>query len=183
MTDKSKNFHNPDAAKDWNDQHWSYYMMRCKRYAVSKKFECDKEDFSQYACLHKFNGRKASVGQLFIDYLRQHYGDTRCVSNIKRSQEYLTDKRGLDGEAFDYGSIRDDSEHSLPDRLYDDRVRTRDNEKKIKLLLLDLNFDDFLSAYLTLFRRMSLRDISNLFDVTESRICQRMKRVKSEVNL
>ena len=96
---------------EWGDSDWKYYMEITRNYAKRTNKKVDPDDFVSFACEKKFNGRKAKISQLFIDYLRGTYGDTRSSCGSQRAN---ANWHGTP-EDYDYGSIRDNSESNQPD--------------------------------------------------------------------
>ncbi len=72
------------------DKELKNLIERLKRYARSKGARQDEvDDFSQEAAFAIFRGRKATFRQLYVDYLRKTYGDTRSPCNIAKSRSTL----------------------------------------------------------------------------------------------
>jgi hypothetical protein len=59
------------------------FHHKAKQYAIRRGHEETSDDFAQEAAIAYFRGRKASIGQLFIDFLRKEYGDCRVRGNSK----------------------------------------------------------------------------------------------------
>lgn len=77
------------------------------------------DDFTQYAVEHLLNGRKATMKQLFVDFIRQELGDSRAsgdalyktgapkkIKQFTLWEEYM-DKSAEDKHNFDYNAIVD----------------------------------------------------------------------------
>lgn len=65
-------------------------IERLKKYARTKPLREDEiDDFSQEAAFAIFRGRKASYGQLYVDFLRKTYGDTRSPGNVAKSRQTI----------------------------------------------------------------------------------------------
>lgn len=64
--------------------------------AIRWGYSQDAEDFAQDVLIKTLTGRKATIEQLFIDYLRQHYGDSRSSQfELKRAARFArTDEEG-----------------------------------------------------------------------------------------
>ena len=54
-------------------------------YATRKGFANEADDFAQEYIIKMWSGRKASIAQVFVDYLRARYGGTRSVGGAARS--------------------------------------------------------------------------------------------------
>ena len=66
----------------------------------SKKYffnDEDAEDFEQYAIIKIWQGRKATYGQLRIDYLRETYGDSRTPGHTARKRATTNLKEFYEG--------------------------------------------------------------------------------------
>ena len=53
-------------------------------------FPSESEDFAAYAVEHIMQGRRASIGHLFIDYCRENFGARRNASGRIRSEANLS---------------------------------------------------------------------------------------------
>lgn len=86
-------------------------IERLKKYAQTKPLREDEvDDFSQEAAFAIFRGRKASFGQLYVDFLRKTYGDTRSPGNVAKSRQTLF------YEDFDENMLGRDRGDGLSDR-------------------------------------------------------------------
>lgn len=75
-----------------SDSEIKNYLDRCKKYAGKRGYSQCGDDFAQDAIIKIICGRKASISQLFIDFLRKEYGDTRASSHISRSTTISLDQ-------------------------------------------------------------------------------------------
>ena len=65
-------------------------IERLKHFAKTKGLIQDEvDDFSQEAAFQLYRGRKATFGQLYVDFLRKTYGDTRSSCNVEKSRSTL----------------------------------------------------------------------------------------------
>lgn len=72
-------------------------QRRCKRVAKRRgNSEEDAEDFAQFSVEKWLSGRKATVDQLYTDFLRQTYGDSRLPGGRARSVARLTESSVCD---------------------------------------------------------------------------------------
>ena len=144
-------------------------MEFAKYYAASKGYGKDAEDFSQEVFIAYAEGRKATIEQLFIDYLRKFYGDTRSAGGLAKSFERHVSRSIDESEAIyklcESQSDRIDhspSEHSGPDR----RIRACLNRQQ--LLVYDL----------LVFEELNVKEIGELLGLTGGRISQIIATIK-----
>ena len=86
-------------------------IERLKTYAKAKGLIQDEvDDFSQEAAFALYRGRKATFRQLYVDFLRKTYGDTRVPGNVEKSRQ------ALQYAEFDENLLGGDRGDGLPDR-------------------------------------------------------------------
>lgn len=131
-------------------------VNRLKQIAMSEtgKFGqielCD--DFIQFAAEALLRGRKATVKQLFTDFIREEYGDSRYQTHAKISPKHLV---GLD--QVDFGSY-DDKHHSE----YNFLLNSYKGTDRV-ILVLYFEWD------------MSLKEIGHTLGISEGRVSQILK--------
>ena len=103
-------------------------IERLKKYAKTKPLREDEvDDFSQEAAFSIYSGRKATFGQLYVDFLRKTYGDTRSPCNVEKSRQTLF-----------YTSI----DENLPGRDRGDGLSDREATKHIAKVWEVLDLDE-----------------------------------------
>lgn len=161
----------------WSRTDWHNFIKVCKKYARQHKRPGDEDDFASYAAFRKVRNVLFRIDWVFTDYLREYYGDSR----ISIQSEMLRNVR-FESENFDLGSIVDNSELSRPDACYEIKIAHQLDLQRRRLILIETeNFDDFVCLSL-LIKGFSQKEISDLLFVSESRITQRMNRVKNWMN-
>lgn len=86
-------------------------IERLKHFAKTKGLIKDEvDDFSQEAAFQLYRGRKATFGQLYVEFLRKTYGDTRSPGHVEKSRSTLFYSN------FDENLLRGDRGDGLPDR-------------------------------------------------------------------
>lgn len=152
------------------------YQKKARAYASAHGEGNCADDFAQEAIVKILSGRKATIAQLFIDFVRQQYGDT----GRGRSALGQLKSAGIrEAKSFDQPISRE-SESTLFDVLvapepdpghdrHDWRARNSFGEREG--LIADMRYDD----------EMLESEIAWIFGVTESRICQIIKRVNKKI--
>lgn len=79
----------------WSDEKLILFQKQAKAKAMIAGFEDIAEDFASFAVIKFMEGRRATIKQLLIDFLRANYIHGRD----KRHETFLTDPCG---DAFDY---------------------------------------------------------------------------------
>ena len=173
-------------ASDWSNSEWKHYMEVARNYAKRTDRRVDPDEFMSFACEKMLKGRKAKIKYLFIDFVRQYYGDTRCTGSIKRSDTCFI---GLP-EDYDYGNIRDDSESSRPDFLFDESVRMKEKRNKILFFKkLKLCLVDGMTFYVNLMKEIGLseEEICSILDMKKgtyfSHVSIAKKRLLDEMSI
>lgn len=116
------------------------------------------EDFTQIVLLANFNGRKASVGQLLIDFLRQEFGDNRYNRNRNlKFANLISMEEYMDTGVMDY---KEDEFLEIID-LFEGDNRT------VLMLLYKWGF--------------SMKEVGEVLGVTESRVCQIHKELSKRL--
>jgi len=131
-----------------------------KLHAIRKGFDRDAEDFAQEVCLAYVRGRKATISQLFTDYLRQWYGDTRTLGGRIRSRATLFYEN--EPERCSDGMLGPDGDNW-------------------QCVVGFLKGSDKCIITLKYKWGLSEAEIGNCFGVTESRICQRIKGIQGRI--
>ena len=169
----------------WNNEHWKYFSRICFNYA--KRFDRREEnanDFVSFACEKILTGRAPIVKYIYIDFLRQFYGDSRSISGDlksldRRSSVQSDDVGGLQNDDNDEyrGRIVTASHNETPDRIYDDKLRRRREGFEINKILIDLDGRDFEIFYLYFIKELTLDEIASFYLITESRVCQLINKI------
>ena len=150
---------------------WSKYLDRCRKLAILRGHKQVAEDFAQYAALRVFQGRKATVEQLLIDYLRSEYGCTGIRSNSKQLLKCNERKHAtpIDNENPIEDFARRNSNHVRSFRDFEPFFKFISQiDRSILKLFYEWGFDE--------------SEIADCFGVTKSRICQRLQRVQSSLS-
>lgn len=150
------------------------YQERCKAHARRQGHSELADDFAQEAIIQKaIAGRKTTIQNLFIDFLRKEYGDTRSPGGRARSSAMRY------GTSLDQKAPGDDATllHELvasPERdpeafgsSWRDAVTFRGRDAVIAELLLD--------------DEASNENVASYLGVSPSRVSQVMRRVKKEI--
>lgn len=142
---------------------WHSKIKQLRAYAIKRKHPQLADDFAQEAAFALSRGRKATFEQLFTDFLRTGYGDTRSNSGAARSRATLTAKTI---DTHDFGglptAIARDWRMPIIDRKHFKFWDT--TERCIAILRFEWGFSE--------------AEIADCFGVTESRVCQRIKRIQ-----
>jgi DNA-directed RNA polymerase specialized sigma subunit len=153
------------------------YQKRARNVACGFGLRDDADDFAQEAIIQQLSGRKATLKQLCIDYIREKYGRTGAHGSVKSTAraDARTNTVSIDQP------VRSDSETRLHDIIRsDDRDpeslghawRDRHHANGVRGLICDLYFD----------QDMRLEEIAELLGVTGSRISQLMRQVKAKIS-
>ncbi len=119
------------------------------------------EDFAQEAILKLSMGRKANMGQLLVDFIRQEYGDTR--GGTERGIEWA-EKR----------SYEDVSIRQFPDAMFKDDM---------DFYSLVSGLDGMERAYILLTHKwgLTLAEIGDCFNLSEGRISQQLSVIHEKI--
>lgn len=150
------------------------YQEKCRVHARRQGYSELADDFAQEAIIQKaIANRKTTIRNLFIDFLRKEYGDTRTPGGRARSSAMRY------GPSLDQKAPGDDATllHELvasPGRdpetfgsAWRDAVAFRGRDAVIAELLLDQD--------------ASNESVASYFGVSPSRISQLMRRIKKEI--
>lgn len=134
---------------------------RAKSYAESKGYHELADDFSQVAAMALYRGRKATLPQLFTDYLRQEKGDPRSVRYEMYRSEYAA--------WLDY-TMHEQETHSpvMSTVAWEDSLSELEPVTRA-CLVLSYEWG------------LTLKEIANCFGLSEGRISQVMTKVKQEL--
>ena len=173
-----------DASR-WSNEDWKKFKKVCFGYA--KRFDRREEnanEFVSFACEKILTGRAPIVKCIYIDFLRQFYGDSRSISgdlkSLDRRSTVQTDDVGgfQDYDSDEYrGRIVTASHDETPDRIYDDKLRRRLESFEINKLLIDLDGRDFEIFYLYFIKELTLDEVASFYLLTESRVCQLINKI------
>lgn len=146
-----------------------YNGLKC--FANKKGLSHESEDFASFAIERYLNGRAATFGQLFTDYLRAQYGDTRLPGGLLRSRinwgmQQITDV-GIQPKSCDRGN-------SFPsgDNLSIRESCLRGSDKIDRACLILFYYWGFTED-----------EIGQCFGFSESRVSQRLKRISKNIRL
>lgn len=140
------------------------FIRRAKSYVYKRGRHELADDFSQEAVIALITGRKATIPQLYVDFLRKEYGDLRSPHGRARSSSLLY------GTSLDQPASEDDATllHELvPSHGGDSGPVGIDWRHRVTFrgrdaLIAELRYDE----------GMSEKDIADILGVTESRVCQ-----------
>jgi len=137
-------------------------LLRAKKVAIRKGFEREAEDFSQVAVMKLMKGRKATLDQLLIDYLRENY--TRTNKKGSKPNKVVLDVYNMKELSVDH-LVHTTS----PLDLYNfnqilKRLDRHKNRGQLRCFLV--------LRYLWGFNQ---QEIAHCFGITESRVCQLLK--------
>lgn len=164
------------APSQMTDDEIKKIQVRARRVARDWGYPEEADDFAQEAAIAIFRGRKASVKDLFIDYLRTQYGRTglRSTANGLARSNAKHSMRSLDAPI---SRENEDSLHSIiaaprsdPRPLGAD-WRDRGSFRGRDALIAELRHDF----------EMSVREIADLLGVTPSRISQVCRGIEKEI--
>jgi DNA-binding CsgD family transcriptional regulator len=152
-----------------NNAELKQLWQRAYKHACWRRHHSIADDFAQEAVIAWNRGRKATVEQLLIDFLRKEYGGTGLRLSTRRGNRLS--HRSLDEEQGDTGRTLGDS-IAAPEG---DPGAIRDTRQ----YGVSLN-----GAEVTVFELiqggMSQDEIGDLLGVTPSRICQIFRSVKKK---
>lgn len=137
----------------WTDQEIKKTWMSAKRYALSWGYINDCDDFAQEATLKLMAGRRAKMQHIFIDWLRTEKGRGT-------SQRDLIQHRAFEKIARHCCASQNDLEKTLIDK------------KMVELFLSCFHDRTALILKLYYMDDLSLLEIGNKFNITESRVSQ-----------
>ena len=157
-----------------NDVEIKSLLNRAKAYANSKRFAQHSDDFAQEVYIAYARGRKATIEQLFVDFLRKEYGDTRSLGGSTKSHARLN------GLSFDTPKKQGDNEVNLSDIIAspggEPDAFGSDWSSKI---LFTGRIELIASLYLE--HNWLQDEIGDLLGVSGSRISQFLKKIKKEI--
>lgn len=149
---------------DLTDDEIRTWIERLKSYARGRGYPQLADDFSQEAIAKYLQGRKATFEQLLTDFLRAEYGDTRPHNCNARSRA-THGMQSLDTHDFGNLPVAIGSFGRDADGIREYLGGLEPDQRCIIIL-----------RYVWSFREA---EIADCFGVTESRICQRLKRIQS----
>lgn len=161
---------------DYNNADWKMYSGRCKNYAFRNGKRQDSEDFAQFACEKIFKGRKATIKQLFIDYLRKHHGDTRSSCGTLKRGEYGHRAH----EDFDLGGVEDGSDSSRPDYRITREAELKKIDSRSKEIMINLSVENYEIFYMYFYTELNVKKIAMLNDISELRVSQVLGNICKE---
>lgn len=148
---------------------WNKYKNACLNYARHYNRPDDADDFAGWACLKVFEGRKASIKNLFIDYLRNEYGSTgllRHTDNPRKIKKNMC-KQSIDDTAVNLNlRAASRTERNFGDSEY--LLKNLSRYERTVLILREIwGFDE--------------KEIAYCFGITESGICLQLKKIQSRL--
>jgi DNA-directed RNA polymerase specialized sigma24 family protein len=129
-----------------------------KTYGFSDEYA---EDFAQFALLYISKGRKATVAQLWVDFLRHEFGK----KNEEHHEAKLAEKLGY----LEMTNIREDFSR------YEPTLSSVGKECQSKLHGIER------AVFTLLCYGFTLEEIGDMFGVTEGRIGQHMMEIKKKL--
>lgn len=152
-----------------NEDELKFFISYCKTYAAMKGFSNDAEDFAQIAAMKRLGGRRANIEQLFIDYLRETYGDPRVKTYRMKQSERLY-----------FHAVNRKVIHQLDSSTLSEYFQA--NSKKQSIDDLDQGFKDYLtqkeSSFLFLLQLGYYpKEIAEILNVSETRAGQIRKNI------
>ncbi len=109
------------------------FLNKIIKFSRSKfrKFE-DQEDFQSWACIKLLSGRKTTLKNLYVDFMRENFGDVRFEYGRLKSKAKATSRQ------FDESDILEKNGSNLdPDEqkdLFEDLKKLVGNERIVILL-------------------------------------------------
>lgn len=149
-----------------------WFLELCYKIARQKGFADYAEDFGQEAFIKIAEGRKTSLENLFIDYLRKHRGDKRNGSYDARINANVYAK-DIHTPEFDQPNESADTDAigvRLDSRRCDQRIRANLNLRE------RIIYDMVMSGH-------EGDEIGDYLGVTPSRISQRLRSIKTKRSL
>jgi RNA polymerase sigma factor (sigma-70 family) len=119
------------------------------------------EDFIQEMFIQYHNGRKATVSQLFIDYLRSECGSTRPDKNIRASTYNLKNPGPMTEEAMNV-PIEQEQNNDFKELT----EKLKGEYRTISILYYQWGF--------------TLKEIGHTLGLSESRISQKFKEIEEK---
>lgn len=156
------------------DKNWERY----RNYGRSKGLKQeDAEDFATEYYMRVMQGKKQTLKQYYIDYLRRTFGDTRTPSGKLKSNSRRFGDGEAEGQSEVFGGCDFQHRGSLERSLGDNR-EIRQQLTKIRNVAGKTSVACFL-----LFKKfgLSLQEIADVFGVSESRISQRTTKVEAAI--
>lgn len=134
-------------------------LDRVKNFSYKKKFQLKNniDDFIGFACLELVKNNKRDLEHIYIDFIRHELGRTGNKINYNTTSELIDDLYG------------EDTQNSI--------LENKD-EEEFSMTLLSLEEK---LIYTLLKKEYSLKQIGLIFNVTESRICQKIKTIRSKI--
>ncbi len=148
------------------DKDIKVFIRKCKWHATKKGFQNDADDFAQEAVMKTIAGRKASIPQLFIDYLRFHYADPRTsIYKLKINAKLHSLNIHVENKGSIAGlTITQNIPEEITFKDLDEGYKSYLTNKELKTL------DLYLQGYLT-------KEIALKLEYSESRASQIMENV------
>ena len=154
-------------------------LNRARNYARQKGYQNDADDFAQEYYIARSRGRQGTIGQIFIDYLRGYYGDTRAACGHVRANERISRlsfddpiSTSIRRPLNEYiGSFRDPTEFIGPswrDRIYLGRGSSKSNSE-IKEVILSEDLEQY--------------ELAKRFRLSPPRISQINKELKKDIKM
>jgi DNA-directed RNA polymerase specialized sigma24 family protein len=156
-----------------NDNEYNRFFRIAAAYATRRAYSQISEDFAQEFCIKKFTGSKQTTEQMFIDFLRKEYGDTRSAggrlrANARHRMVSLDKPLHEDsGESLHAIIASPGGESELIRSSWRDVVKLGGQQA----LISELYFDD----------EWKLKEIGDYLGVTESRISQIIKQISKKI--
>lgn len=144
--------------------------------------EQDWEDFRQFKHLKRLQGRKANNHQLLVDYFRQNFGDSRTKS-IYNKRRILFPGEAKENILYENGEPISLRNNQMDDfQIENDKGRIyRDNIGGIEKYITGIKGTSRAIIVLLYFWGLNEVEISNLYNVSESRISQMVKIIQKRI--
>ena len=143
------------------------------KYAYYKGFGQDAEDFAQEYCIKMFEGRKASVKNIFIDYLRGRYGDSRSSFGLAKQRET---RNAVDIDAADFKGLPVSIEDIGGECDSSGKRAVLCNKQKLVLTHQEISvLEKILEGY-------NFTSISDILGISQARVSQILKVAKGRIS-
>lgn len=147
---------------------WTKIRKYCEKYAERKGQKGIAEDFSQYACLILYRGRRASISKIFIDFIRDQYGRTNKGGVVVKPTKI--------GPKNSYSyDTSDEFGHQRP---LISNERSPEEFRTVEDLFKDLNRIERCIAKLKGQFGLTNREIADTLELHEGTICNILSKVK-----
>lgn len=132
-------------------------MKKIKSYSIFKfKNPQDREEFQNFCLMHFERGRKAELAQLYVDFLRQYYGDVRRETGRLKSEALISNRTQFnDDKCIKIGQEYEE----LAKNEVDDLLSCLNKRQRAIIILRG-------------YWGLSFEEIAYIFNVSESRIFQ-----------